>query len=121
PIRKKLYRSFQGKPTKEQREQGARELKEKLSSFVYKGDPVPRELTLSKDRPVVDYFKQFPGLDAGARFNNAGFWDLPIPVTKDIDVDPDDVVTYDARGYGPLKEFLQAHKVRHVLLAGYAT
>jgi nicotinamidase-related amidase len=120
-IRKKLYRSFKGKPTKEQREQGAKELKEKLNSFIYNGEAVPRELTLSKDRPVVDYFKQFKGLDAGARFNNAGFWDLPIPVTSDIDADPDDVVIYDAQGYEPLRKFLQEKKVRHVLLTGYAT
>jgi nicotinamidase-related amidase len=121
PIRKKLYRSFRGKPTREQREQGAKELKEKLSSFVYKGEPVPKELTLPGGRPVVEYFKQFPGLDAGPRFNNTGFWQLPIPVTKDIDVDPDDIVIYDAPGYGPLKKFLQEKKVRHILLAGYAT
>jgi nicotinamidase-related amidase len=121
PIRKKLYRSFNGKPTKEQCEEGARELKEKLNSFLYKGDSLPRELTLSKDRPVVDYFKQFKGLDAGDRFNNAGFWKLPIPVTKDIDVDPDDVVIYDAAGYEPLRKFLQEKKIRHILLTGYAT
>jgi hypothetical protein len=121
PIRKKLYRSFKGKPTREQREQGARELKGKLNTFAYKGEPVPKELTLSKERPVVDYFKQFRGLDSGPRFNNAGFWDLPIPVTRDVDVDPDDVVIYDAQGYEPLKKFLQDKKVRHVLLAGYAT
>jgi nicotinamidase-related amidase len=121
PIRKKLYRSFKATPTKEQREQGAKELKEKLNGFKYVGEPLPKELSLSKDRPVVDYFKQFPGLDAGARFNNAGFWDLPIPVTKDIDTDPDDVVIYDAQGYAPLKKFLQEKKVRHVLLTGYAT
>jgi nicotinamidase-related amidase len=121
PVRKKLYRSFEGRPTKEQREQGAKELKEKLNGFKFVGQPLPKELTLSKDRPVADYFKQFPGLDAGARFNNAGFWDLPIPVTRDIDVDPDDVVIYDARGYAPLKKFLREKKVRHVLLAGYAT
>jgi nicotinamidase-related amidase len=121
PIRKKLYRSVQGTPTKEQREQGAKELTKKLNDFTYKGDPVLKELTLSKDRPVVDYFKQFKGLDAGPRFNGDGFWDLPIPVTRDIDVDPDDVVIYDAQGYAPLKKFLEKHRVRHVLLAGYAT
>jgi nicotinamidase-related amidase len=121
PIRKKLYRSFKAKPTKEQRAQGARELKEKLNRFKYFGEPVPAKLTLSKDRPVVDYFRQFKGLDATARFNNAGFWDLPIPVTRDIDADPDDVVIYDAQGYAPLKRFLQEKKVRHILLAGYAT
>jgi nicotinamidase-related amidase len=121
PIRKKLYRSFGGPPTKGQREEGAKELKEKLNGFKYVGQPLPKELRLSKDRPVADYFKQFPGLDAGPRFNGAGFWDLPIPVTRDIDVDPDDVVIYDARGYEPLKKFLKEKKVRHVLLAGYAT
>jgi hypothetical protein len=121
PIRKKLYRSFEGRPTREQREQGARELKEKLNGFAYRAEPLPRELALSKERPVADYFRQLPGLDAGPRFNGAGFWDLPIPVTKDIDADPEDVVIYDARGYEPLKKFLRENKVRHVLLAGYAT
>ncbi len=121
PIRKKLYRSFTSRPTAEQREQGARELKEKLSRFVYQGEPLPKELTLSKDSPVADYFRQFPGLDAGPRFNNAGFWDLPIPVTKDLTVDPDDVVIYDAAGYEPLRDFLRKNRVRHVLLTGYAT
>src|SRR5262245_17746854 len=121
PIRKKLYRSFTAKPTREQRELGARELKEKLAAFPYEGEPLPAALTLSRDKPVVDYFKQFRGLDAGPRFNHAGFWELPIPVTKDIDVDPDDVLIYDTPGYEPLKKFLQDHKVRHVLLAGYAT
>jgi nicotinamidase-related amidase len=121
PIRKKLYRSFKGRPTTAERDQGAKELREKLKSFRYQGEPVPRELTLSRDRPVVDYFKQFPGLDAGPRFNNAGFWDLPIPVTRDIDVAAEDVVIYDAQGYPPLKNFLTENKVRHVLLAGYAT
>jgi nicotinamidase-related amidase len=121
PIRKKLYRSLQGKPTEEQRAQGAKELAKKLNDFTYKGEPLLRELTLSKDRPVVDYFKQFKGLDAGPRFNGAGFWDLPIPVTKDIEVDPDDVVIYDAQGYAPLKKFLERQGIRHVLLTGYAT
>jgi hypothetical protein len=121
PIRKKLYRSFKGRPTTAERGQGAKELREKLKNFRYHGQPLPRELTLSRDRPVVDYFKQFPGLDAGPRFNNVGFWDLPIPVTRDIDVAAEDVVIYDAAGYPPLKKFLTDNKVRHVLLAGYAT
>jgi hypothetical protein len=121
PIRKRLYRSFEGRPTDEQRARAARELKERLNALPYKGEAVPRELSLSKDRPVADYFRQFPGLDAGPRYNGAGFWEQPIPVTRDIDVEPDDVVIYDARGYGPLKKFLKDNRVRHVLLAGYAT
>ncbi|OYV85214.1 MAG: hypothetical protein B7Z73_14015 [Planctomycetia bacterium 21-64-5] len=61
------------------------------------------------------------GLDAGAKYDNDGFWQLPIPVTRDIGVDADDVVIYDAEGYKPLKEFLGRLGVRHVLLTGYAT
>ena len=37
------------------------------------------------------------------------------------DVHPNDVVIYDAEGYEPLKTFLEANGVRHVLLTGYAT
>jgi hypothetical protein len=121
PIRKKLYRSFTARPNEQQRAEGAKELDAKLRDFSYKGESVPAELGLSKEKPAIDYFKQFPGLDAGPRFNNAGFWQLPIPVTRDLHVDPDDVVIYDAPGYGPLKEFLQKNKIRHVLLTGYAT
>jgi nicotinamidase-related amidase len=120
-IRKKLYRSLRGSPTKEERQTGAKELHEKLNSFAYTGEPLPDKLPLSADRPVIDYFRQFPGLDATARFNQAGFWDLPIPVTKDIDYHAEDVVIYDAEGYEILKAFLQKAGVRHVLLTGYAT
>jgi nicotinamidase-related amidase len=120
-IRKKLYRSFKGQPSEAERRAGAKELDVELKGFAYKGQPLPETLTLSKDKAVVDYFRQFPGLDAGSRYNNAGFWDLPIPVTKDVDVFPEDVVIYDAQGYSLLKEFLQKNGVRHVLLTGYAT
>src|SRR5262249_68149 len=40
--------------------------------------------------------------------------------TRDITVDPEDVVIYDAQGYKALKEFLRQNKIRHVLLTGYA-
>lgn len=121
PIRKKLYRSFTHRPSDADRKAGAKELKAKLASFSYRGEPIPERLTLSKTHPVRDYFKQFPGLDAGPRYNGAGFWDLPIPVTRDIDVHPNDVVIYDAAGYPPLRAFLKRHDIRHVLLVGYAT
>ena len=121
PIRKLLYRSVRAKPTAEQRKAGVRQLTGKLKSFDYRGEPLPTELSLSKSKPVIDYFRQFPGLDPGPRYNKTGFWSLPIPVTADIDVDPDDVVIYDAEGYAPLRDFLKASGVRHVLLTGYAT
>ena len=121
PIRRKLYRSFTHQPTDHERREGARELTTKLAAFKYLGEPLPAELLLSKDKPVIDYFAQFPGLDAGPKFNNDGFWKLPIPVTTDVDVDPNDVVIYDAEGYEPLKKFLKSNGIRHVLLTGYAT
>jgi len=121
PIRKKLYRSLRGSPSEADRQQGAKELDAKLNGFAYAGEPLPATLKLSAAKPVIDYFQQFPGLDATDRFNHAGFWDLPIPVTKDIDCHADDVVIYDLEGYEILKQFLQKHGVRHVLLTGYAT
>jgi hypothetical protein len=121
PIRRKLYRSLEHRPSDEERAQGAKELRDRLTRFSYKGQRLPGKITLSADRPVVDYFRQFPGLDAGAKYNGGGFWDLPIPVCKSIDVHPDDVVIYDAPGYAPLRSFLRKNHVRHVLLTGYCT
>ena len=121
PIRKKLYRSLRGRPSDEDRRAGAKALADKLKGFEYRGQPLPAQLTLSTDRPVIDYFRQFPGLDAGPRFNGAGFWELPIPVTRDVAADPNDIVIYDAEGYEPLRNFLREQGVRHILLTGYAT
>ena len=120
-IRRKLYRSFTQTPSEAERREGQRELKSKLTSFRYEGQPLPATLSLSTDRPVIDYFQQFPGLDAGPKYNNEGFWKLPIPVCSDVTVHPDDVVIYDEPGYPPLREFLKRHGVRHILLTGYAT
>ncbi len=121
PIRKKLYRSFHGRPNVAQREAGAKELAAKLRDFSYRGQPLPAKLALNGDTPTPDYFRQYPALDAGDRFNGKGFWDLPVPVIKEIDVDPADVVIYDGDGYGALRDYLKKQKVRHVLLAGYCT
>lgn len=121
PVRTKAYRSLAKTPTAEERAAGEAELRKVLAAYPYKGRPLPEKLTLSADRPVIDYFKQFPGLDAGPRYNGAGFWDLPIPVSTAVTVRPDDVVVYDAEGYPALRDFLKRHGVRHVLLTGYAT
>lgn len=120
-IRAKLYRSFTHQPSSKEREQGARELDAKLNSFDYSGQSLNASMELSAETPVIDYFKQFPGLDSSDRFNNAGFWDLPIPVTSDLKVHPHDIVIYDSEGYAPLKKFLKENGVRHILLTGYAT
>lgn len=121
PIRKQVYRSVHQTPTAEQRTIGARQLHAALHEFDYRGEPLPATFALSTKTPVIDYFQQFPGLDAGARYNHEGFWKLPIPVTKDITLFPNDVVIYDAQGYAPLRDFLLRNGVRHVILTGYAT
>ncbi len=120
-IRRKLYRSFQRKPTAEQRRQGKRELDEKLGNFNYRGNPLETQLMVDRDHTVADYFRKFPGIDSSAKFNGPGFWDLPIPVVNAIDVADDDVVIYDGEGYPPLRDFLRSQGIRHVLLTGYAT
>jgi nicotinamidase-related amidase len=96
-------------------------MKEKLANFSYRGEPLPPTVKLSSDKPVVDYFQQFKGLDATDKFDPKGFWDMPIPVTVDVDVFPDDVMIYDGDGYPALRKFLQEHGIRHVLLTGYCT
>ena len=121
PIRKKIYRSVRSRPSDTDRVQGAAELKAKLAGFRYEGEPLPKEITVSTETPVRDYFKQFRGLDAGPKYDPEGFWKLPIPVMTTIAVAPDDVVIYDAEGYELLKTFLKEQGVRHVLLAGYNT
>lgn len=120
-VRTKVYRSFSKTPSAGERTSGTQELRKALAAFDYKGQPLPESLSLGQDKPVIDYFRQFPGLDAGARFNGAGFWALPIPVSTSVSVDPQDVVIYDAEGYPPLRDFLKKNGVRHVLLTGYAT
>jgi nicotinamidase-related amidase len=121
PLRSKMYRTFDYTPTAAEREAAKKELHAKLNAFDYTGEPLPSELKLTSDKPVIDYFRQFPGLDATARYNHAGFWELPVPVTSDIDVYPDDVLIFDVEGYQPLREFLQRSGIRNVLLVGYAT
>ena len=121
PIRRKLYRSIHGNPSSQERALARNELSKALASLTYQGEPLPKSLTLSSDRPVIDYFRQFPGLDASARYNGKDFWDVPIPVTRDVETAESDVVVFDEDGYPPLRDFLKKQKVRHILLTGYAT
>lgn len=121
PALAKMYRTIRNDPTPEERAEGARELKEILNSFDYNAENIPDEITLSGNNTVADYFRQFPGLDSGDRYNGKGFWDLPVPVVDSIDVAPNDVVHYDVDGYDAIRNFLRAHGIRHILMTGYAT
>ena len=121
PIRKKLHRTFGYNPTAEERAEAKKQLQAKLKSLPYKGSTLVEKFTLSADRPVIDYFRQFPGLRAGDQYNGKGFWNVPVPITSDVTVHHDDVLVFDQEGYEPLKKFLNKHGICHVLLTGYAT
>jgi hypothetical protein len=120
-VRTRVYRSFTKTPSPAERIAGEAEMRKILASYRYVGEALPPTLSLSPDQPVRDYFRQFPGLDSSARYNGDGFWQLPIPVSTAVSVDPQDVVIFDGEGYGPLAEFLKKSGVRHILLTGYAT
>jgi len=119
PIRRKLYRSMSRTPSAAERREGKKLLSAKLNSFRYRGAGIPKRIQLSSGKPVIDYFRQFRGLDATAKYNNKGYWDLPIPVMKTINVAPNDVVVYDGEGYDAMKRFLQKNGIEHVLVCGY--
>ncbi len=120
PVHKMLYRSMRYNPTVAERTGAAKEIHRILNSFDYQGADLPTEFNLSAESTVKDYFRQFPGLDA-YRYNNAGFWKMPIPVCAAVEMAHDDVVIYDADGYDELRDFLRTHGVRNVILVGYAT
>jgi nicotinamidase-related amidase len=121
PIRKMVYRSFRRRPEPREREEGAKLLKEKLNAFSYAGQAIPSMITVDRDIPTIGYFRAFPGLDAGPKHDPQGFWDLPTPVMRPIEVDSNDVVIYDGEGYPALRDFLKRKEIRHILLTGYNT
>jgi len=121
PIRRRAYRTIHAHPTAAEQAAGKEELRKALAAYRYQGQALPAKLRLSAAKPVGDYFRQFPGLDSGDRYNGRGFWELPIAVSTAITVEPSDVLIFDGDGYGPLRDFLKQQGIRHILLAGYAT
>lgn len=121
PIRKRLYRSVRSTPDALARLEGQKLLNQKLNAFRYDGAAIPGSITVSTSAPTVEYFRSFPGLDAGDRYDPKGFWDLPTPVMRPIEVAPSDLVIYDAEGYELFRDYLKAQGIRHILLAGYNT
>lgn len=121
PVRARLYPSVHTPAADLDRETGRRLLAEALGAFRYEGSPLKKALQLSKERPVADYFAQVPGLDPSATYDPPGFWELPIPVMRTLEVRDEDAAYYDGHGYEELRDHLKARGVRHVLLCGYNT
>jgi nicotinamidase-related amidase len=119
-IRSKLYRTLDAAPTADERQQARAAMHDALRRFKYRGDDLPATIPLT-ERPAIDYFLAFPGLDASTAYDPPGFWTLPIPVMDAIDMADQDVVLFDQQGYLALRTFLQTQGIEHVLLCGYAT
>jgi isochorismate hydrolase len=121
PLRMKMYRTIYDNPSASDRSVARDQVLKRLRDFKYQGGPLIDKIPVSVEFPVRDYFAQFGGTDASERYNPPGFWKLPVPVTSDVTVHPEDVLFFDVDGYPPLRDFLKRQGVRHVLLTGYAT
>lgn len=122
PIRSKIYRSLDLEiPSPEERAAGLKELEATLKGFNYVAGGLPETIALSKESPVRDYFKQFPGLDSGDHYNGKGYWNLPIPITTALTETESDIVVYDGEGYARIRDVLKEQGIEHILMTGYAT
>lgn len=120
-IRKLLYASVLTKPESLDVEKGEKLLAELLDQHQFKGNPLVKKLTLDAKVPVKSYFEQTPSTDARDYYNGSGFWQLPMPIVKCLEVSRNDIVFYDGEGYPKIQDYLKSLGVRHVLLSGYAT
>ncbi len=120
-IRRLLYASIDTPPDRLDPQTGARRLRALLAAQAFRGKSLPAALELDPAAPVHSYLAQTPATDAYSGFNEAGFWQLPMPVHAALDWQPTDLVFYDGEGYAKVRDYLRGRGIRHVLLAGYAT
>ncbi|MBU0714895.1 MAG: cysteine hydrolase [Verrucomicrobia bacterium] len=120
-IRGLMYASIVTPPEKLDEAKGRALLKERLRQHSFRGEPLVASLNLDTNGPVKSYFAQTSSTDAGARYSGAGFWDLPMPLCRDLERVPADLVFYDAEGYPKVRDFLKSRGIRHILLIGYCT
>jgi len=121
PIRRKLYASVLTEPEELRVEEGERELAEVLDKWDFTGEPLAAEFDLDDRVPVYSYFAQNPSTEASDRYNRAGYWKLPMPISRALEVAPQDRVFYDAEGFPKVREYLHSRGIRHVLLTGFCT
>lgn len=117
--RRLMYASIATAPEKLDAVQGRALLAERLRQHRFRGEPLVASLNLDANGPVKSYFAQTPSTDADARYNGAGFWDLPMPLCRDLEHAPADLVFYDGEGYPKVRDFLKRRGIRHILLIGY--
>lgn len=120
PVRKLLYQSPYTKISELNTISGRKELYKIFNNFTYDGNSIPSSFKIIKGKETYTYFENFKGLDSSANYNNPGFWDLPIPISSNIELKEEDIVFYDNYGYYNLKRYLISRDIEHILLAGYA-
>ncbi|NPV45996.1 MAG: isochorismatase family protein [Armatimonadetes bacterium] len=122
PIRKLMYASINTPPEALNRAEGERQMQALLRSHDFTGKPLVSEFELDPDLPPARaYMLQTPSTDAYHGYNGEGYWELPMPVHRDLDWAPTDRVFYDGEGYPKVRDYLKRLGIRHVLLTGYAT
>ncbi len=120
-IRKIIYPSIATNSKELDVERGEKMLAALLNEHEFKGEALIEGFALDSETPVKSYFQQTPSTDAGDRYNGAGFWDLPMPIMKCVELGTNDMVFYDGEGYPKVRDYLKSVGVRHVLLTGYCT
>jgi hypothetical protein len=121
PIRKLLYASIHTRPEALDVEEGERQLGRTLDAWSFSGDAIPSTFELDSRHPVSSYFAHAPSTHTCHGYDGDFRTHLPMPLSVGIQHAPDDLVFYDGEGYEPVRDFLRARGIRHILLAGYAT
>ena len=121
PIRKLMYPSILTNPGQTNEAKGEGLLAAELARHGFNGEPLVDSFALDAQTPLNSYFEQTMSTNAGDFYNGAGFWDLPMPISRALDRGPADIVIYDGEGYEKARDFLRKAGVRHILLTGYAT
>ena len=121
PIRKMLYASVDTPPEALNIAAGQKQLRQCLDAWSFTAEPLIAEMELGTQAPVRDYFAHAPSTEASDRYNGAGFWDLPMPLSSAIEHDVSDLVFYDAQGYPKVRDYFKSRGIRHILLCGYCT
>ena len=120
-VRRLLYASVDTRAEDLDVPTGEAGLAEILGKHEFTGQPLIDRFELDPAVPVKSYFAQTASTDAGERYNGAGFWDLPMPLSASLRHEPSDLVFYDGQGYPKVRDYLKSLGVRHVLLGGYCT
>lgn len=106
-LRTKLYSTIYSKKSTDNKKISI-EVKEQLKKEIYhKGQPLPVDLKLNQNLPVTTaYFEAFGYAMTEPYMPPELFSQAPLPISKNINYNSDDIVFFDSDGYKKLKEYL---------------